>query len=530
MKQTYFLLLLLTCFFACKKVDNELADQDAMPSVNTSELSLYEPGGYNPIFAIYPKEIVVGDSITLAGRLKIKEGATITLGKAQAKIAFFAQREYTEPNSGTVVLMDIVRFAVTADMGSGPQSLVIRNGSHVRIAPDITIRTVPVITPGTDTTLVVNIVMNQPIAGFEDRYKDVASISGNIFKSWGVAGTGEVWLQTPIDIYRVSNGQMSSFLKTGDVLTIDGQAVTLSGFNGVAVNKDGTTLYLSVDATLTSVTGRYYLLKMDIATRQVTVLNSTWYRRRDETSQQLVEVSPSQFINSGPAADISIKAVDLRVDSQDRILFVNDVDVFLPNTYMDMNCVSRISETGRLTTLLEGNANSDKFKYSQLFGLSEDGRYAWLAPSDGGLIAYDLELEEQLAKADEAQNLFLVSFEQNPAFRFSATLQPFVNNGNSSYFPLSGSELLQSYGATIGAIKLSAGGIYAWAGLEKGFSSNSANRPPVQTNMVGQARYVDFDGIQMLGTDNLHNLYFMRDGTKSGASVKLPGLYRVGKP
>ena len=528
MKLYYLLFLLLpVVFFACKKVDNELADQEAMPSVNTSEVTLYEPGGINGITAIYPKEVVVGDTITLAGRLKLDQGATMTLGNAQAKFLFTAQREYKDYASGTITLMDVVRFVVTPEMGGGPQPLVIRNGAYVRTAPDITIHTIPVIASHTDTTLVVRSILNNAIAGFDTRYQN---LSGDLFKGWSVSDNGECWLQTDIDIYRIRNGQMESFLKSGDILTINGQPVALTGFNGVSVNKANTTLYLSVDTKdpANSLAGRYYLLKMDIATRQVTtVLNSTWYQRRDATSAQLVTVSPAQFINSGMAMDIPIKAFHLQVDVQGRLLFVNNIQVYLPNSYKDITNLSRINETGRLVTLLEGKANSDKLKYTTLFDVSDDGRYAWFAPSGGGLMYYDLELEELIAKADATQNLFNVSYEQNPDYKFTTLLKPFNGVSGTTYCAMSNGELLQSYGASLAAIDLKDGALYAFAGLEKGV--NYTGTLVVQSNTDGQARYVSFTGINLLGVDAQGNVYFMRDGKVSGTTVKPPKIYVLGK-
>jgi hypothetical protein len=535
MKQQYFIIILLLCtaFVACKKADNELAELEGMPSVNTGEINLYEAGGTNGIRALYPTEVLVGDTITLAGRLHVKDGATMTLGKAPVEYIFTTQREFKDYASGIVVLMDVVRFVVTAQMGAGPQPLVIRNGRFVRTAPDINIRTVPGISSRPDTTLTVTEVMTQDIAGFAARYNANIQVPGpRIFQGYRITDNGEVWLQSPLDIYRIRNGQAENFLKTGDALTIDGQAVQVYEFLGMTVNNDATEMYLSIDCRLTSTTGRYYLLKMDMASRQTTVINTTSYRlRSSQPPAQLVEVIPSSFMNIGPVTDIPVKASSLQLDSLGRMLFRNVIGVYLENTVVSEDNLSRINSNGRMNVMLENVGSSDRLKYNELLTISANGRYAYIIPSTDGVMCYDLELEEIVAKADAAQGLFQISFEQKNEYRFSAPLLPFYYSTNNSYTVLRNGELLQSKGVSLGAIDLRTASVYAYAGLERGFSQYAADQLPIQTNVTGQARYVSFAGSVLLGTDTTGNVYFMRGGTKSSSQgVTGPKIYRLGKP
>jgi|GEM_PF-6332740 len=532
MKQQHFIsILLLSVIFACKKADNELAEQEGMPSVNTGEISITEPGGTHSITATYPTEVLVGDTITLAGRLHVKNGATMTLGQAQVQYIYTNQWEFKDYASGTITTMDLVRFVVTAEMGSGPQPLVIRNGPFVRTAPDITIRTVPDIASRTDTSLVVTEIMSQDIPGFIARYNTNGQVNptlpGWIFEGYSITGNGEIWLQSPIDIYRVQNGQVESFFKTGDTLTINGASTPVTEFLGMTVNSEGTTMYLSIDSRLTSTTGRFYLLKLDIASQQITVINTTYYREGEPYSGRPAEVSPARFMNIAAVKDVPLKASRLQLDSEGRILFNNILSV---TGGITVNNLARVNEHGRMNVMLEYSGSSDRLKYKTLLAISPNGRYAYIVPTNDGVMCYDLELEEIMAKADAAQGLFQVSFEQIGEYRFADPLRPFEYTQYSSHMVLNNGELLQAKGVSLGAIDLRTTSVYAYAGLERGYSSYSWDQLPVQQHLTGQARYVDFENSQLLGTDAAGNIYFMRGGIKNNEGVTSPKIYRLGKP
>lgn len=530
-KQLFISILLLCTAFACKKADNELSEQEAMPSVNTGEISLDLPGMSNTINIKYPKEVLVGDTITLAGRLHVKDGATMSLGQAQAQYIYTAQSEFKDYASGTITIMDVVRFIVTKEMGAGPQALVIRNGSYVRTAPDITIHTVPDIASRPDTTLMVTEIMGQDIPGFIARYNTNGQVDpstpGRIFEGCSVTANGEIWLQSPIDIYKVRNGQVQNFLKIGDVISIGGQSISITEFLGMTVNNDGTVMYLSVENRLTGTTGRFYLLKMDIASRQLTVINTTSYREREPYSGRPEEVSPSRFMNIAAVADVPLKASRLQLDSLGRILFRNALEVGFS---VSVDNLVRVNEQGRMNVMLEYKGSSDRLKYKSLLAISPNGRYAYIIPSTDGLMCYDLELEEILAKTDVAQGLYQVSFEEKSEYRFSAPLRVFEDGQYSSYIGLNNGELLQAKGVSLGAIDLRTTSVYAYAGLERGYSTFSSDQLAVQKNLTGQARYVDFENSQLLGTDAAGKVYFMRGGIKNSQGVTVPKIYRLAKP
>lgn len=530
-KQLFISILLLATAFSCKKADNELAEQEAMPSVNTGEISLSVPGVPNDITVKYPEEVLVGDTITLAGRLHVKDGATMSLGQAQVQYIYTAQSEFKDYASGAITIMDIVRFVVTKEMGAGPQPLVIRNGSYVRTAPDITIRTVPDIASRPDTTLTVTEIMGQEIPGFIARYNTNGQVNpsppNRIFEGCSVTSNGDIWLQSPIDIYRVRNGQVENFLKTGDALNIDGQSISITEFLGMTVNNEGTAMYLSIENRLSGTTGRFYLLKMDIATRRISVINTTSYREREAYSGRLEEVSPARFMNIAAATEVPLRASRLQLDSLGRILFSNALEVGI---YVSVNNLLRVNENGRMNVLLEYKGSSDRLKYKSLLAISPNGRYAYIIPSTDGLMCYDLELEEIAAKSDAAQGLYQVSFEEKSEYRFSVPLRPFEDNQYSSYMALRNGELLQAKGGSIGAIDLRTTSVYAYAGLERGYSTYASDQLAVQKNLSGQARYVDFEDSQLLGTDAAGNVYFMRGGIKNTQGVTGPKIYRLGKP
>jgi hypothetical protein len=531
MKQLHFICILILCAAsACKKVDNELAEQEGMPSVNTGQITVYLPGGIGSVTAGYPREVLVGDTITLAGRLHVKEGASMSLGNAQVQYTYTTEWQFKDYASGTITNMDLVRFVVTEEMGSGPQPLVIRNGSFVRTAPDITIHTVPDIASSTDTTLVVTEIMGQDIPGFIARYNTNGQVNptspGWIFEGCSITGNGEIWLQSRIDIYRVRNGQVESFLKTGDALTINGQSITATEFLGMTVNSEGTAIYLSIGNRINSTTGRYYLLKMDIASRQTALANTTFYRLRDASSAQIVETSPFRFMNTAAVTDVPLKASGLRIDSLGRLLFNNIISI----DNNSVNNLVRVNENGRMNVLLEYQGSSDRLKYKRLLAISPNGRYAYVVPSTDGIMCYDLELEEIVAKADGTQGLFQVSFEQKGEYRFADPLRPFEYQENSSHMVLNNGKLLQAKGVSLGAIDLRTTSVYAYAGLERGYSTYSRDQLAVQKNVTGQARYVSFESVLLLGIDAAGNCYFMRGGIKNNQGVTGPKIYRLSKP
>lgn len=532
MKQLQFISILLLCVaFACKKADNELAEQEAMPSVNTGEITVQLQSGSNSITVKYPEEVLVGDTITLAGRLHVKEGATMSLGKAQVQYIYTEEWQFKDYASGTITNMDLVRFVVTAEMGAGPQPLVIRNGSYVRTAPDITIHTVPAIASRPDTTLTVTEIMGQDISGFVARYNTNGQVNPStpnwIFGGYSVTGNGEIWLQSPIDIYRVHNGQIENFLKAGDAINIDGQSVPVTEFLGMTVNSEGTAMYLSIESRLTSTTGRFYLLKMDLSSRQSSIINTTSYREREPYSGRAEEVTPSRFMNIAAVTDVPLKASRLQLDSLGRILFRNALEVGI---YVSVDNFIRVNEQGRMNVMLEYKGSSDRLKYKDILAITPNGRYAYIIPSSDGIMCYDLELEEIVAKADATQGLYQVSFEERGEYRFSSPLRSYEDNQYSSYIGLKNGELLQAKGVSLGAIDLRTTSVYAYAGLERGYSTYSSDQLAVQKNLTGQARYVDFENSQLLGTDAAGNIYFMRGGIKNSQGVTGPKIYRLGKP
>src|SRR5258708_19580020 len=81
------LLLCLLQLYACKKVDNDLAQQDAMPSIEID----------------YPGVVITGDTITVKGRLHIDDGGTLTLGNEKAVFISTATKQdplpYPPPGS-----------------------------------------------------------------------------------------------------------------------------------------------------------------------------------------------------------------------------------------------------------------------------------------------------------------------------------------------------------------------------------------------------------------------------------------------
>lgn len=499
-----FIVLACLSIVACKKVDNDLAEQEAMPSINSS----------------YPAQVITGDTLTLTGRLHIDDGGTLTLGGEQA--VFISTSKNTFKNlTGGLVKVDTVRFIVTPGMGSGPQPVTVRHGKYSSSGPDITIIAPPKLPHPTDTTLTVTELFGGTIPGFSARY--VAS-GGYLLGDVSLLKDGEMWLQATLDIYHFHDGQIDSYLQAGSKLTLDGEEVTIASFSGAAVDASGTTLYLSLKGnTLTS--GYSYLLKKDLASGAITLLNRS------------SGASVGQPRTNGPIKDLSITATQLKVDAQSRLLFTSGF-------------VGRMAADGMVTTLLEakGGLGTGKLQYNRLLSYSPDGLVAFIYPVAGGIMSYDLEGEGPIAKVDEGQPLPMVSYEVVADYRFKNRFSLVKTTSYSveaqTYLGLASGELLQrepggTPNHTLGAFNLQQAAIYAYAGLERGYDGQA---PAVQKNYTGLARYVNFGDMgtddhsstHLVAADAAGNVYFIRGGeslriNNGGNMVIQPKIYRLGK-
>src|SRR5258708_13066045 len=123
----------------------------------------------------------------------------------------------------------------------------------------------------------------------------------------GVKAGGEAWLRTPLDIYHFHDGGIDNYLKVGDHLQLEGQDVTIKNFFAVGADAVGHTLYLSFKGSLpndAATTGSWYLLKKDLVSGAVTVLNHTVFYLDNFISAPIIATTPPHHPSNCPLAGI----------------------------------------------------------------------------------------------------------------------------------------------------------------------------------------------------------------------------------
>lgn len=526
-QKTFFIpLFFLLCSLGCRKVDKELEKLDTGISAT-----------------YFPQRILTGDSISLSGRLHIKNNPVITLGGVEADYILKGTKTSKDPTSNAIVTIETVRFLVTAEMGVGRQPLEIRSGNETQVFYVDILSRPDLGDSRPDTTLIV-----------EELFRDQG---GNVYEFTGrsVSADGSVYLQSSSGIYSFRNGQFRTLLTTGDLLTINGRQVNIkeyitsymftsgSAFSGVAVSADNSTLYLSVYTDMTSeedYTGAWLLLKTDPALSRFEVLHRSQHRHSvDSTFIELPDFPggglwlvddqntylPAEVLDNGPLENTRLMAEHLSVDAQNRLLFFND------------NYYARLEANNRITAFT-----------NEPTVFTPDGMKALILSSGGGshgVTLFDLELMEPAATIAPNYNWSLSSFEANPDWRFAEPDRVFwLGAGILDYYTLLGlpnGELLDLGFPSIGAINPATGSIYTFAGIEKGYDGRSNALVPAQNQLKGPAKYVNFqyftmaDGFRagetsFIGMDNRNNIYFLRGGAGTGSYHSPLCIYRLGKP
>lgn len=514
-------LLFLLCFQGCRKVDQEL------DGLNVGISAAY-----------FPQQAVVGDSLSVSGRLHLTNNPVITLGGVEADYVFKGTEIRQDRASNTSVTIETIRFRITAEMGEGRQPLEIRSGQQVQVLYINVISRPGLGSSRPDTTLVV-----------EELYRDPV-FKAYEFTGQSVTADGVIYLQTSDGIYRFKDGQFQTLLATGDPLTINGEQVHVAkhfinpqnspffnSFSGVAASPDNSTLYLSVYTDMAATvegenyTGAWLLLKTNPDLSNIEVLNQT--RHRIDSVELVPGLPPFYFQyfypaaiqDNGPIENTYLIAERLFVDAQNRLLFFNS------------DYYARLEENKRITAFA-----------AQMAIFTPDGLQAFIPTRTGNgweLTLYDLELMEPAATVAPGYNWNLASFEEKPEWRFTEPTREFSLNAGVidpySLLGLPNGELLDMRYSSIGAFNPATASIYTFAGIEKGYSNKVSALVPEQNQLTGLAKYVNFqastlaDGFRtgvsrFIGMDNHNNIYFQRGGTGSGAFTSPLRFYRLGRP
>lgn len=508
-------------------------------NVVDQELDMLEDG----ISAAYsPQNAIVGDSLTVSGRLQLDQSPVITLGGVEADYVHKGTESRDDGTTKATYSIETIRFLVTPEMGEGRQPLEIQSdGDSQTLYVDIL--SWAELDSRPDTTLVVEELYR---GSSGERYE---------FQGRSVTADGVIYLQTPQTIYRYQEGQLQPLLTPGDPLTIDGQQVhvaeydptsltissqPIESFSGVAASQDNQTLYISIYTDMTiSVdeelyTGAWMLLKTNPDLNNIEVLNRTFHRTDTTWITPTIghighHFYPSDQLDNGLMENTKLRAQQLHVDAQNRLLFNN-------NSYY-----ARLETNGRITSF----ANSNTY-------YTPDGTQAFIigpdpggSPSGNPVTLFDLELMEVSVYVPAKESWGLISFEENPEWQFEDNSRIFDSPNSGGHFKFLGlpnGELLSlKVGPSIGAINPAKTSIYTFAGIEKGYGRRSDAWVPEQNQETGLAKYVNFDNFELsdgslsgaasfIGVDKRNNVYFLRGGVEVGNNIIPLRIYRLGKP
>ncbi|RPD39868.1 hypothetical protein [Chitinophaga barathri] len=550
MKHSSFLtytLLVLLAVSACRKVDDDLKAQYAQPSISTTGITL--PDGTN---IPYPKDVKPGDTVTISGRLNLSKGGVIRLGKEDAVTVYRDSMPYTYFATGDQYTLEIAKFVVTPGMGAGPQPLVVTCGPYRHQGPDVNI-----VVPGAggsqpDTTLIVTEIFNgtTDMPNFLQRYRTYTK-SGFYFKTaLHVTPDGTVYLCSAWDVYRLVNGRMELLLQKEDGIIINGEAVTIKEISGAAPSPDNTLLYLSFSSTVTAPDNYNrvnYLVKKDLASGAVTLLNKTESEMDIEWDYPTGNIRPVLQSYGGPVAQVPVFADYLKVDAKGRLLFHN----FISYAY-DKDYFCRLGDQGKITPLFEQKESQvNLFKTEYMFGFTEDGSAAFVAhehnnvwPRSTGITVLDLESLEPTDYVDANVNFTFASFDTLKERRMekeSGLFTSFSVVEPGDYLPISRKEMLFINSYSIASINPELAYLYAYAGIERGcYSSGTSDGAllPVQNQLTGPAKYVNYGFIQgggnvrFLGKDASGKIYLMRGGERQlfPRAYIPPRIFTLSKP
>jgi hypothetical protein len=521
-------------FPACKKVDEHSQLVASQPWLADNFSSTRLPGWY------YPTNVSVGDTVTLVGRLfPYQQGSVITVGNIPVKIIDTAEipPNYTTYNQQAPV--DVVRFLITEDMGAGPNRPVTVTANGITIqGHTINIAYYSASAARTDTTLWVD-----QIAAWLPDYATAYNNNGNgLFRSAHVVATGDIYFDNPDGIYKLSAGQVTNILRSGNSFTDDNNSqFSIKAVLGSAITYDGATLYFSGEVSEnTTDTVQNYLFrvcKMDMNTKKVTTINRTLVFRYFQTTEE------TGLRYEGPLAQLKVVARNLNVTLNGEFYYTNyyapgsavidhsfwhdapggvvsgalDYDII----YASLVMVCRMDNTGKVNVLLTYFDGGQPYVTpglhvrSGVYMVDPNAKYiyGYVEPDNNNydLAQFDIQEQYELAmfkNGYQDQSFAFRSFETNPAYRSTtpiglSTADPY-SYGNT--LPILDGSILGAYTSLVDydLIHKSA---YCYAGTE--IATYFQNPVPAQQNqLTGLAKWVNFSSAVLLGQDRSGAVYY----------------------
>jgi len=516
------LFLAITCSicFACKEVADDYAAVDGQPSIAYGNLVL--PDGTN---YVYPTQALVGDTLTIVGRLNIDKGATICLGSITVKPV--EHQTFIKTNNNQNYTLDLIRFVVPTDVSYGMQQLKVTCNQLFQIAPAINIveRRVPL--SGTDTTLIVTEAYDLAATTYAS---DFLTLSSSL-RDASVTYDGVLCLTTSKKVFEFSENKVQMLYSAGETLQLQ-DGILETGKNTILINSilsatlspDNLTLWLSIEEKLgylSSYSYRYYLLKQDRASGTYTLINSTKIVR----STSLPE--PSERY-SGKVSECCVKAEKLKTDTKGNVMATNTLVAYGNSVTYRIN-----SNTGLISALFD--SKGQYASKGSLIGYNPDGTKALtgtLIPNStginytGDLTIFNLQTSQETGRIILGETLPVISYDKNESYAFVSKLA-YISGEQKMLLLANNNILLGGYGTSgrsLAAVEVLNKTLYCYAGTERGYTDYVAE----QIQRVGKAKWVNFGNskstFNFLGVDKYSTIYYLYDITG-----RKPILYKLGR-
>ena len=512
---------LLQSMFSCKKVDHYAAVVAGFPSLDPT----------------YPTIVLVGDTMTVTGRLFMGSGSNhIQVGDTAARVVYYASTSTTDTT------LQIAKFIITASMGIGsniPVALVA-NGYTVE-GPEITIKQFN-LSAQTDTTLWVDQIGSWLPANVS--YLQSNSIP--LFVGCNNSVTGTMCFNNPLGIYILDSLGVQPALLQGATLQEGSVTYSIDQVAGGAISADGTTFYFSAavleNSPDTAANLIFRLAKMQLGNpASVTTINRTLVPKQGTTNEVM-----SAF--QGPIGGLEVVAGALQTDINGNLYFINfyfpqqagvptvgpgsAATNYLSTLYyalqngqlqsgqvgLSNTCV--VSSTGILKSIFSYSGYTggtvpgysvDWLYYTvdaagaNIYGVRNDPTYSNFSGVD--LFDYDLSINYPLftIKCVEEDYTFK-SFDTSaitglPSGSFQ--LPPFSANSAINYIlPLPNGTVVTPMGNSLVALIPTSKLAYLYAGTEAGLG----NAPAAQVNLTGKAKWVNFSQTWGCGTGGVSGL------------------------
>lgn len=532
---------LLLMLNACRKVDEHKTLVETQPWLaSTYQLS----GQYGQYGWQYPSTWVVGDTAMLIGKLFTdRPGSEIRVGGVLIKPVEHKEIDpnklYTITDGIPLVMVDVVRFVITKEMGVGPERpvTVTANGITIHGSP-VSIRDFAVSIGKTDTTLVVDKLLHWMPAN-----ANVLIQRGYAFiRDVHCDRNGSIWFDNQLEINALTGGQVNKVLAAGDKVTDDkGMELTVKQVFGSAISFDGNSLFFSMEDSEPSVDTVdnyiFRLCKMDVASKRITTLNRTL------VVKGIAPVNSDAAPFQGSIDRMKIVAMYLNTDLQGNLLYTNyyvppsnandhsawksaissgsiNQEVWADNLLL----ISRMDMTGKVTPLMNAGYAANNTPpimapgahvASSLCFVDPLGRYVYgMADVDDWrtlIVKYDTQEEDIIASVKAAAAAFSFrSYDTVPDTKGRGMMDLSVVDWTGMLYAfnnmmvLSDGSILAVKGASLYNFDFEQRTVFCYAGVENG---NNAPAPG-QDKLTGKAKWVDFSGAALIGQDKQNTVYY----------------------